>query len=376
MVLVISVVNVSIAAEADPVQIRDADWFKRGGVPEILASDPGAPMLLFSADDQVRTLLPGRFSSAPVRLTQVVPLESGVDQSHFERWLATLPVDVRNAGRFTLDNGVIRGKGGFGEATVTALDRPGEWPRRPILVIDTAFLLSLYKDEVRTPMVPLVVKLYATIRRADIAPISVWIVSRNREVSFPLEFGYLPVLVREIFSTPRNFREELPETWRRVQSAQQLVFFGQTDEALEALKELLFPETAPYAYYQSAVLQFREARIEEGVRNLRAGSSIDSDYGRGFLLQAGAFWAKGEVGIAEFILREGFSMFPGETSLAVGLARSLAEQAIGERDEAPDRSMMRIREAIGLPIPDELRKEILHAYGGPPIDSGAAGNSE
>ncbi|RJP19612.1 MAG: tetratricopeptide repeat protein [Deltaproteobacteria bacterium] len=374
MILVISFVNVPAAADSDPVHMRDADWFKRGGVPEILDSDPSAPMLLFSADDQVRTLKPGRFSSVPVRLTQVVPLESGVDQSHFERWLATLPVDVLNAGRFTLDNGVIRGKGGFGEATVTALDRPGEWPRRPILVIDTAFLLSLYKDEVRTPMVPLVVKLYATIRRSEIAPISVWIVSRNREVAFPLEFGYLPVLVREIFSNPRNFREELPAIWRRVQSAQRLAFFGQRDEALDELKELLLPETAPYAYYQSAVLRFREARIEEGVRDLRAAASIDPDYGRGFLLHAGAFWAKGEVGIAEFILREGFSMFPGETSIAIGLARALAEQAIGERDEAPDRSMMRIREAVGLPIPEELRKEILHAFGGAPVDPGATGN--
>ena len=365
--------TVPAAAEAETVHVRDAEWLKRGGVRDLVASSPGTPVLVFSADDQVRTVLQGRLPSGPVHLAQVVPLESGIGTTHFDRWLVTLPAKLREEGRFALDNGVIRGKGVFGEAEVTPLNRPAEWPRHPALVIDTAFFLSLYKDEVRTAMIPLVVKLYAMLRRGGIAPASVWIVSRNREMAFPLEFGYLPVLLREMFVSPGLFQEELPPVWRRMQSAQYLAFFGQTEEALGELKDLLRPGTAPYAHYQAAVLMFREGQVAEGVRNLREAASVDPDYGRGFLVQAGAFWAKREVGIAEFILKEGFSMFPREPSLAIGLARALAEQAIAEREAAPDRSMARIREAIALPIPEEIRKEILHAFGAAPPDAGAAG---
>lgn len=361
------------AAEAETVHVRDAEWLKRGGVRDLIALSPGTPVLVFSADDQVHTLLQGRDPSGPVHLTQVVPLESGIGTAHFDRWLVTLPAKLREEGRFTLDNGIIRGKGVFRETTVTALDRSAEWSRRPALVIDAGFFLSLYKDEVRTPMIPLVIKLYAMLRRGGIAPASVWIVGRNREMAFPLEFGYLPVLLREVFASPRMFQEELPPSWRRMQSAQYLAFFGQTEEALGELEELLRPGTAPYAYYQAAVLRFREGQVDEGARDLRAAASVDPDYGRGFLVHAGAFWAKRDVGIAEFILREGFSMFPREASLAIGLARVLTEQAIVERATAPDRSIARIREAISLPIPEEIRKEILHAFGAVPPDAGVSG---
>ncbi|MGE5246783.1 MAG: tetratricopeptide repeat protein [Verrucomicrobiota bacterium] len=346
----------------DPSGFRE--WFRAAASRD----DFPDPILLFSAEDQLSPMFRQSGGHRPAPVVQVVPIERGIGERHFESWRSTLPKNARGNGAFVLDNGAIRGGPGFERIRVTPVTLPGEWPKRPLLVVDAGFFLPLYKDEVRTPMVPLVMKLVATLASASIRWDRAKIISRNRDREFPLEFGYVPQLLREVLSDPESFRDRLPERWDVLDRAQQMAFFGQAEEA-EALYGKLtgFPGLAA-ARYQAAQLSFKSgADFREGLRRLAAAAEEDAAYSRGFLVQGAAFWERGNLPAAVWILRQGRALFPEDAMMAVGLARNLAEQAVNARREDPAGAERMIREALSLKVPEQVRAEIIEGWGAGPF---------
>lgn len=333
-------------------------WLAQGEMRQA-ADTEGLSLLVFSPVDQISRLLDNAGKPPKNPVFQVVPLEIPITPDHFGNWRSYLPEAAREGDRFLLDNGVVRGTGPYRHLSVGPVIRPEGWPKRPYLVVDAGFFVSLYKDEVRTPMVRLAIKLYATLREAGIDPAAVRIVNRNRELDFPLEFGYLPRLLREIFSAPDSFGEDLPPHWARLDHAQYMTVFGQPDEAVEELGALSAGGGAPYALYQVAVVAFRQGEVEAGIERLREAAREDPDYARGFLVQAARYWQREETEAAEAILRAGREIFPGDERIATGIARLLVERAYRGNPEDPEASRKLFEEAVSLPIPAEVRKEIV-----------------
>ncbi len=334
-----------------------------------LSMQPGTEsILVFAAEDQVFRFLGDNVSNRLLPLFQVVPLEGGISPAHFENWRSYLPEAARREGAFTLDNGVIRGGAGFERIRVGPVTMPGDWPKHPVLVVDAGFFLPLYKDEVRTPMVRLVMKLVATLRTASIRWNSAWIVNRNSDRKFTLEFGYLTDLLREVLSDPDSFRDRIPERWERLDRAQSLAFFSQNEEAAREYRRLCEKGCPAAVRYQAAMLSFREeGDFREGIRHLEEAAKQDKAYSRGFLVQGAFFWNRGDLPAAEQVLRAGRKLFPDDALMTVGFARNLAEQAVNARQADPVTANRMIRESLSLPIPEEVRREILDGWGGDPL---------
>lgn len=327
-----------------------------------VVSGASTPVLVFSEEDYVRHLLVDNAARPPVRFTQVVPLETGIGEGPFQGWRSTLPEPYRNVDSFGLHNGVIRGKAGIDNVVVTGLDRPSLWPPGPVLWIDSGFFPPLYKDEVRTPMVSLVLKLYATLLRARVSPVRAWIVDGTMRRDFPLEFGYIPDLLADVFSDPDRFRDELPEKWRRLEAAQKLAFFGQMEEALTELDSLAREGGGPSCHYQAATIRLREGDVEGGIRSLSKAAKGNPPYVRGFLFQAGVFWNGGELGTAEVILRAGRELFPEDDRFATGIARLLVQRAVHVKEADPEAARKLFEEAVSLPSPPGVREEIVKIW--------------
>ncbi len=344
------------------VSVVDSSWLGRGIPDEVAAAGGDAGLLIFSADDQVRRVVVGAGPPTGVPIVQVVPIEKDIGPLHFENWRSSLPEAGRKEGVFVLDNGIIRGNGRFAGIRVLPLTRPGDWPRRPVAVVDPGFFLALYKDEVRTPMIGLVMKWVKTLRAAGVDPPRAWIVDRNRELDFPLEFGYLPGLVREALDNLAAFRDALPETWERLDRAQYLAFFAQTDEALREYAAVARASGLPAASYQAAQLSFRHRDIDAGVAYLEAAGRKDPDYARGFLVQGFNLGSKGELGAAEKVLRAGRRLFPGNEMISIAFARVLGEEAWHLRNDRAVSGKL-LDEALSLPVPEAVRDEIRAPWG-------------
>lgn len=346
----------------DPSGFRD--WIRSGRSLQA----PLESILAFTAEDQVFRFLDNNVANRSIPLFQVVPLEGGISAAHFANWRSSLPVAARKEGAFALDNGVIRGEGEFGWIRVGPVTLPEGWPKHPVLVVDAGFFIPLYKDEVRTPMVPLVMKLVATLRNASVRWDSARIINRNSDPNFPLEFGYISELLREVLSDPEAFRDEIPERWALLDRAQYLAFFGQEEEAMREYGTLVGMGSPAAVRYQAATLAFRgEGNFRDGIRYLEEAAKKDKAYSRGFLVQGTVFWDRGDLPAAEQILRAGLKIFPGDERMKIGLARNLAEQAVSVRKEDPVSAERMIREALSLPVPEEVRGEILDGWGDAPV---------
>jgi len=325
-------------------------------------------ILLFSAEDQLSRLLESSLPVESISLFQVVPLERGISAAHFENWRSSLPEPARTEGAFSLDNGLIHGEGRYRRIRIGPVILPGGWPDHTALVVDAGFFIPLYKDEVRTPMVPLVLKLVATLKNASVRWETVRIINRNSDPVFPLEFGYIPDLLREVLSDPNRFRDSIPEPWAQLDRAQYMAFFGQVEEASRGYEALFRMGIPAAAWYQAATLSFRGGGdLSEGIRYLAEAAKRDKAYSRGFLVQGAAFWDRGNLPAAEQVLRKGRELFPENSLVTIGLARNLAEQAAQAREEDPVAADRMIREALSFRVPEDIRAEILKDWSADPV---------
>lgn len=355
-VLLAAAAALGAATAAADVQVVEAGWFDKG-----MARDemhPSArPILVFSAEDRIGLLAGG--AGRPPEVFQVVPLEGVIPPGHFRGWLGTLPEPLRGSDSFRLDGALIRGTGRFEGVRVGSLSTAAYWPKRPIIVVDTGFFVALDKDEVRTPTVPTVLRVYRTLRDAGIATDEVRIVNRNGDAGFPLEFGYLPRLLSELFEDPSAFKDRIPEKWERIDAARFQAFFLQREEALGEMEPLLRRDDVPAALYMAADLLIQDGDLERGLPYLERAARADRDFARGFVVQAFELRRKGALDAAERVLRAGRDLFPDHQAIAVLLADVLSELAARLRGESPDTAMRLIDEALSMPIPDDMRARIL-----------------
>ncbi len=285
---------------------------------------------------------------------------------------------------FAFDGGVIRGTLRGVPVFLSAL--PGiPADRGPYsVVIDTFFLLGVYKSEASLPMVDLAGKLFVTLRSRRVDATSVTILDGTRRPDFPLEHGDLAMLLREMAASPNRFGDTLPEKWRLRKRADLLDFFMQSEEASGLYREwnALEPRDGSAAY-RIALIAARDLDADLALRWIDRAASVDVAFGRGYLEIAMIFKGKKRLEAMGRILEYGLGKFPKDGMLATALAEFfvvLGDEASGKGATVDATGYY--RKAVQLEgADDRVRSEAksrLNPVGplgppGPAPDAGAAG---
>lgn len=258
------------------------------------------------------------------------------------------------------DNGVIRGRIRGVPFAVSALTGVPVGRRPCSVVIDTFFLLGVYKSEVSMPMVDLAGKLFVTLGSRGVDATSVVVLDGTPRADFPLEHGELAMMIREMAASPKEFSDALPEKWRLRKRADRLYFFMQGEEASGLYREwnALEPRDGSAAY-RIALTAARGLDADLALRWLDTAASADSAYSRGYLEIARIFKARQQSGAAERILGDGSAKFPKDGMLATALAElyvALGDEASG-RGAATDAMEYYRKAALLEGADDRVRSE-------------------
>mgnify|MGYP001616287845 CR=1 FL=1 len=309
---------------------------------------PGADgrALLVSPHDYLGTLLlPLRKAGLLKELVVLLPHDNVLTEGHLEELRGFLEkggIPEGDQKELRLENGSIRGAiEGMPVriSTLTALPKQeGEF----LVVLDTAFLPAVYKNEVKTPMVALARRLALTLADRNVRGKSVVIFDAVGRADFSLEQGYLAGLLREMFSAPGDFEKDLPEKWKILGAAETAYFFSQYSDGMVLYKEYLgkAPGDAS-ACYKIAMLAIRDLDVDLSLHWLVKAVEADPLYQRAFSEVAGYLFRKELYDGSERVLLSGLSKTPKDPLLATNLSafylsRGEAAREAGDAGAARD----------------------------------------
>lgn len=156
---------------------------------------------------------------------------------------------------------------------------------RPLVVhIDLGFLLDIYTDEVKTPILSLLSGFSETVRDFNWAPRVMTISYSPREGQVPLNFRFVGNLLAQLAKTPGLRESGWPKDWQQFGQALYLATFMKTDEPPQIYRELC--QKSPnngdfqYAHYRS-LRPLKQA--QEGFAALDRAVAIDPAYAMEYL---------------------------------------------------------------------------------------------
>lgn len=321
-----------------------------------VSSVSGAGILLFGPNDLLPDLfLPLHGEGKVGALSVVVPSEGPFteeDLSSFASYVAAFSPGSDNG--FALRDGAIDGKIGGLAVRVHPL---GSWrppPGEGAVVLDVAFLLALYKDEVRTPVPDLPLRFLAMLeeRKVDPGRLLPWVGDRR---DIPLERGYLPKLLAEVARDPKAFGQGLPPKWQLLRTAEQLAYLGMYEQSVSHFEGYLKDEPEePSVLYRIALTRFVDQDPERGLRFLLRAYKADPYYIRAYSASGFALYRKGELEPAERVVRAGLHLEPDFLDLRMGLGQILLGQAKNLLPKDLAAAEKRFSETGSLGLPPDL----------------------
>ncbi|MDD5761339.1 MAG: hypothetical protein PHP88_02370 [bacterium] len=297
----------------------------------------GGRALLVSPHDYLGTLLlPLRKAGVLKELIVLLPHDNVLTDGHLEELRGFLekggiPEGDRKTLRF--DKGSVRGAIEGMPVLISTLKALPKQVGEFLVVLDTAFLPAVYKNEVKTPMVDLARRLTLTLADRNVGAKAVVILDAVGRADFPLDQGYLPGLLRELISTPGDFADDLPEKWRILKAADGAFFFSQYAEAMLLYKEYLgkAPGDAS-ACHKIATMAYRDLDVDLSLHWLVKAVEADPLYRRAFSDVAGYFFQKELFEGAERVLLSGLSKFPKDPLFSTNLSAIYLSRGEAARD--------------------------------------------
>lgn len=339
------------------------------------SSSPSGSVLLFSANDLLPVLfLPLHGEGKVASLTVVVPSDTPFTAQELDSWKSYVAAFSPGSDNgFVLEAGSMTGRIDGLAVRVHPLKEWRDPPKEGPVILDIAFLLARYEDEIRTP-VPDLPRTFLEMldgRKIDPSRLLPWVADR-REI--PLERGYLPKLVAELARDPGAFRDGLPAKWRALKTGEYLAFLGMYEQSVSHFEGFLKEEPEePSVLLRIAFTRFVDGDADRGLRFLLRAYNADPYYVRGYAAAGFTLFAKGELGTAERVVRAGLALDPDFLDLKMGLARILLAQAKKRLRNDPAAAEARFREigSIGLPqdLLDPLTSEWEEAKN-PPLSGG------
>ncbi len=239
--------------------------------------------------------------------------------------LAEAGVSRTNQETFRLEDGSVRGVMNGVSVRIFPVTRvPAGVGKGAVVFIDPEFLLSLYRNEVGTPVVELARKLVVTLRDRGVRSEDVFLASLPPSDDASLRYAFLEILLREMIASPATFEESLPEKWEILQKAETASFFAQSAEAALLYRRYLEIEPRDAsACYKIAMAAVRDLDDDLALHWLHRAAAIDARFVRGFM-SASDYLAKRRLfDPAERILRAGTAAFPRNGPLSTAFAAFL-----------------------------------------------------
>jgi len=374
LILLLAIPAVAGVVGRDPAVVstarsqQEAKAALEKGLPEA-----GGRVLLVSPHDYLRTLLlPLRRSGALKELVVLLPHDNALTGGHLEElreFLEKGGIPERDRKTLRLENGSVRGTiEGMPVlvSTLTALPKQeGEF----LVVLDTAFLPAIYKNEVKTPMVGLAIKLARTLASRNVTAGKVLILDALGRPDFPLEHGFLPHLLKELIEDPGSFSRGLPERWAALAAADHAYFFAQYPEAVTQYREYmdLVGRVDPSACYKVALMTLRDLDVAMTLQWINKAAASDNLYRRAYGEAAEYLFRKELYEQAERILKGGLERFPGDPPLATALAALYIQRAETLRDTGDEQGgLAYLQMASEVEGASPLIKERLRSLARPP----------
>jgi len=306
----------------------------------------GGRAFLVSPHDYLGTLLlPLRRAGALKELVVLLPHDNVLTDGHLDELRGFLEkggVAEGDRKGLRLESGSIRGEIEGMRVRISTLTALPKQEGDFLVVLDTAFLPAIYRNEVKTPMVGLARRLMLTLADRNVRGDTVVLFDAVGRADFSLEQGYLASLLREMIATPRDFTNTPPEKWRILAAAETAFFFSQYAEGMTLYKEYLgrMPADAS-ACYKIALMAIRDLDVDLSLHWLVKAAEADPLYLRGFSEVAGYLFRKELYEGAERVLLSGLSKAPNDPLLATNLSalylsRGEALREAGETGSALD----------------------------------------
>ncbi len=365
--------NPVVGAEAIPNLPTARSQAEASDALEKRLPDVGGRLLLVSPHDYLTgLLLPLRREGVLKELTVVLPFDNSLTQGHLEEmrsFLEKAGVTGEDRKTFTLDNGSITGRIEGMVVAVHAMTGLPRQDRSSLVVIDTAFLPAVYRNEVKMPMVDLAWKLVLTLKDRGMASAgSVVIFDATGRSDFPLEFGYLAALIKEMVSSPGDFAASLPGKWKILKSADGAYFFSQYAEGMSLYREYLrlAPGDASVCY-RIAASAIRDLDVDMALHWLGKAVEADPVYKRAFAGVAEYLDRKELHDAAERVLLAGLAKFPKDLALstnlsALYLSRGEAARKAGDTEGAREYFSL----AAGVDGAESQLRDRARSLAGPP----------
>lgn len=191
--------------------------------------------------------------------------------------------------------------------------------------LDLSFFAPLYKNEVRTPLLPLLNNTLATLNQAAWPVVATTISLSNLDGATPLDSRFLQDILREIFAQPSLLAADPPMVWKGQTDLFYLANLFQYEQAVETASAMTTAApkdaAAHYALYKVSRLQKQSA---EALASLDRAVALDAVYALEYALLAPVATSKGRPDEAARLLTLAVGALPGHPHLQLDLAYALS----------------------------------------------------
>lgn len=213
------------------------------------------------------------------------------------------------------------------------------WPQLPalsgptIVHIDLSFMAQLYKNEVSTPILPLIVSTLKSLREQKIPVVAVTFSYGNLENRIALDVRYQGEVFAYLVENPDKLEQPLPINWQRQGDILYLNDLYQKDRAWAVAEEMerTDPQSAAvkYSLYRAAVAR-RQGKAALGY--LSEAVRLDKIYALEYLELSRMALSRKRPDQALRMLELASAIFPWNTQIKIEWARLAASQ--GDRATA------------------------------------------
>jgi tetratricopeptide (TPR) repeat protein len=256
----------------------------------IKETEPGDSIIFLTANSYFEDVI-SKYNRGSISITWIVPDDRIVTQKKINGFKNYLEKKLKDRGSddsqidLVLKEGNIQGKiDGFMVEIIPVNKQNNsriDKSKNSVIFADTSFPFYLYKNEVSTPMIRLLLSFGANLSDYVSHGIRVYIFDNDK--SLPPKYRYFAKYLDEILKNPGLVGKDIPHNWWLRANAEYLESFFQLDEALQNYIEAseIMPND-PALYYQIAYLQAKTGK-DGYFKNLKTAYELERSLFDGYI---------------------------------------------------------------------------------------------
>lgn len=285
-------------------QAGEEELRRRGG---LLASDP-----LLLPQMAVTAALEADFFSELIWVLPLMPEQEALSldtmRDQLQKYGALSPEEAE---ALSFDGIEFRGTTHGVPFRAVSLQSLGALEGPALLHYDQSYFKPLYKNEIKTPLFPLILQSFSELRELGVPVGAVTISRSNIEGQIPLDSRFVTSVIATLFRQPDTLDQALPPNWDRRARALYLGNFFKKEEIrdlyLAMAQEAPQDASVQFALYQIA-RQFKEG--VQALDYLDKAVAIDPVFALEYLSLAGIATEKGRPDQTLQMLTQGAAAFP------------------------------------------------------------------